>query len=77
MECLLNLTRGWQVMRGCLCSLSNLQQWPTYQELQVSDITGTSPAGFSIQTGGIGSTNGSNCLPSVRKRGDCQRRVRA
>lgn len=62
-------------MRGCLCSQSNLQNHPTYHELQVSNITGTSPAGFSIHKGGIGSRNGSKCLPSVRKKGDCQRRV--
>lgn len=62
-------------MRGCLYSQSNLQNRPTYHELQVSDITGTSPAGFSIHRGGIGSRNGSKCLPSVRKKGDCQRRV--
>lgn len=72
---LLNSTRGWQVMRGCLCSQSNLQNRPTYHELQVSDITGTSPAGFSIHRGGIGSRIGSKYLPSVRKKGDCQRRA--
>lgn len=72
---LLNSTHGWKVMRRCLCSQSNLQNPPTYHELRVSDITGTSPAGFSIHKGGIGSRNGSKCLPSVRKMGDCQRRV--